>query len=126
MIRKKARKRPIPKNGKPPRKSPDIPVTQEMLNEARNELKHEITSFRLEVDSRFKRVDAAIAKVQSDVAKVQSDVAKVQSDVAKVLAAVHRVGLLVEEQNARNKYVLDGYTSLSDRLDKIEKENKDI
>jgi len=76
-----------------------------MLDEVRFELKHEIESLRHEIKGEFKLVRA---------------------DAEKVLAAVHRVGLLVEEQNARNKYVLDGYTSLSDRLDKVEKQNKDV
>ncbi len=113
------RKKTPSKKLRPPRKSPDIPVTSQMLEEARFELKREIESFRHEVKGEFKSVKA-------DVAKVQAHVEKVQADVSKVLAAVHRVGLLVEEQNARNKYVLDGYTSLSDRLDKVEKQNKDI
>jgi hypothetical protein len=78
-----------------------------MLTEFRQELKSEITSFRLEVSGRFKEVDARFDKVDSSF--------------LKVLAEVHRIGLMVEEQNARNKFVLDGYTSLSDRLDKVEK-----
>lgn len=120
-----------------PRKSGDIPATAAMLNEARHEVKSEITSFRLEVDAQFKQVDArfeqvnarfeqvnaSIAEVRAEVAQVKSEVSEVKSEVHKVLAAVHRVGLLVEEQNARNKFVLDGYTSLSDRMDKIEKKS---
>jgi hypothetical protein len=99
------RKKTPPQKPKPPHKSADIPVTNKMLDEARYELKHEIESFRHEVKAEFKVVKA---------------------DISKVLAAVHRVGLLVEEQNARNKYVLDGYTSLSDRLDTVEKQTKDV
>ncbi len=106
------RKKAAPQKSKPPRKSADIPVTSKMLDEARFELKHEIQSFRHEVKGEFRDVRSAISKVQADV--------------EKVLAAVHRVGLLVEEQNARNKYVLDGYTSLSDRIDKVEKQTKDV
>ena len=90
-----------------------------MLDEARYELKHEISSFRLENRAEFKRVDARFEQVGASIADVKSG-------LEKVLAEVHRVGLMVEEQNARNKYVLDGYTSLSDRLDKVEKQIKDI
>lgn len=51
--------------------------------------------------------------------EIKSDVAKVQSDVDKIPSNI-------EEQNARNKFVLDGYTSLSDRLDKVEKQIKEV
>ena len=35
-------------------------------------------------------------------------------------AKIHRMLTLFEEQESRNKYVLDGYTSLNDRLEKVE------
>ena len=122
---------------KPPRKSPDIPVTAAMLNEARYELKAEITSFRLEVNARFKQVDARFERVDARFEQidarfeqidarfeqVEASILSLKSEVAKVLAAVHRVGLLVEEQNARNKYALDGYASLSERMDEWEKKS---
>ena len=115
---------------KPPRKSPDIPVTAAMLNEARYELKAEITSFRLEVnarfkqvDARFERVDARFEQIDARFEQVEASILSLKSEVAKVLAAVHRVGLLVEEQNARNKYALDGYASLSERMDEWEKKS---
>jgi hypothetical protein len=54
---------------------------------------------------------------------MNSKFALMDSKFDKVISEVHRIGLLVEEQNARNKFVLDGYTSLSDRLDKAENKN---
>jgi hypothetical protein len=75
-----------------PRKSKDVPVTQEMLNEVRSELKHSIVSLDLKMGTQFE----------------------------KVLAEVHRVGLLVEEQNSRNRFVLDGYASLDERMGRLE------
>ena len=144
----KRRPRPPKPRLKSPRKSGAVPVIKEMLDEARHELKHEIVSFRFEVGAGFKRVDAAVLDVRSDVEKVEtgvlkvraevedvkasvlevradieevrSDIKWVRSDMEKVLSAVHRVGLLVEEQNARNKFVLDGYAQLYDRLNHLE------
>ncbi len=81
-----------------PRKSKDIPVTQEMLFEVQNRLIHELNSNRSEMNAKFE----------------------------KLLSEVHRIGLLVEEQNARNKFVLDGYTSLSDRIDANSNEIRSI
>jgi uncharacterized phage infection (PIP) family protein YhgE len=120
-------------------KSKDLPATAGMLHEARHELKSEMTSFRLEMDARFSQIDGRFSQVdarfsqvdarfdQVDIRfnQVESSIAglrsELKSDIEKVLAAVHRVSLLVEEQNARNKYVLDGYGLLSERMDKIEK-----
>ena len=91
-----------------PKKSKDIPVTQEMLYEVRSELKSDITSVKLEV--------------QSVKSELKSDIQKVNSDIQKVLSAVHRVTALVEEQDNRNKFALDGYAVLSERQDRLEKE----
>ncbi len=125
-----AKKKKVARRSVVPRKSPEVLVTSSMLNEARHELKAEITSFRLEVDARFKQVDARFNQVDSRFKQVDArfdqmdaSISQLSSNVEKVLAAVHRVGLLVEEQNARNKFVLDGYVSLSDRLDKVEKKS---
>jgi hypothetical protein len=97
---------PKAKKSLKPRKSSHILVTKKMLFGVRDELKSDITTLRLETK-------AAITDVKADV--------------SKVLAAVHRVEVLVEEQNARNIFVLDGYTSLSDRVSQLEKKHdKDL
>jgi hypothetical protein len=84
-----------------PRKSKDVPVTQEMLYEVRAELQHSIVSLESKMESKFKSVDGRFDLIDSKF--------------EKVLAEVHRVGLLVEEQNSRNRFVLDGYASLDER-----------
>jgi len=83
------------------KKSSEVPATKGMIDETRAELKSDITSLSLEMKSGFTAVDAKIEKV---------------------LAAVHSVKALVEDQEARNKYVLDGHTNLHDRQDRMEKE----
>lgn len=87
------------------RKSRDIHVTQRMLFGVRDELKHDITSLQLKGESNF---------------------SKLLGEMQQVLSEVRRVGVLVEEQNARNKFVLDGYTLLSDRLDQHQRELKEL
>ena len=95
-----------------------------MLDESREELKHEITAVRLEVkalDSRVTALDSRVTALDSKVTALDSKVdalklemnarfesleSKMDAKIETVLAAVHRVGLLVEEQNARNKFVL--------------------
>ncbi|MCB0407492.1 MAG: hypothetical protein KDD34_04750 [Bdellovibrionales bacterium] len=73
------------------------------------------------IDARFDKIDARFKLVDARFDKMESRFADIESLLKKVLSEVHRIGLFVEEQNARNKYVLDGYTSVSDRLDRIEK-----
>jgi tetrahydromethanopterin S-methyltransferase subunit G len=112
-MKKTAKKKKIAKVHKPVRSS-EVPATKAMLDELEQKLTHEMASVKLEVKSVKSELTAKIGQVE---AKVEQLDAKVES----VLAAVHRVGLLVEEQNARNKFVLDGYTSLNDRLEKVER-----
>ena len=96
------------------KKSYEVPATQGMLFEFREEMKmsmsslnSKIDSLELKMDSRFKSMDSRFKSMDSRF--------------DKILSEVHRIALMVEDQNARNKYVLDGYTSLNDRLEKVEK-----
>lgn len=149
----------VSKKAKPPKKSQDIPVTQAMLFELREELINKFNSnensikanessiksneaaikaneiaikaneaalkalekkmeARFEqVDARFEQVDARFDQVDRRFDQMEK---KFEAKFDKLIGEVHRIALLVEDQNARNKYVLDGYTSLSDRLDKVE------
>jgi chromosome segregation ATPase len=108
-----------------PARSADVPATKAMLDETREELKHEITSVKLEVKSvnsgLTAKIESVNSKLTAKIGHVEAKVEQLDAKVESVLAAVHRVGLLVEEQNARNKFVLDGYTSLNDRLEKVER-----
>ena len=76
-------------------------------------VRSEVKSVRLELGALEKRVDAKFLSVE---AKLE-----------QVVSAVHHVAALVEEQNSRNLYVLDGYAGLdaaqqdlSDRVAKLE------
>ena len=95
-----------------PKKSKDIPVTQEMLFEVRDELKFSISSLEKKMDSRFSDLDSKFSNLDSKFDKMMSE--------------IHRIGLIVEEQRAQNIFTLDGYTSSSDRLDQHEEEIKKI
>ena len=124
-----------------PKKSGDVFATKSMLDNFRDELKSDITSVNLEVksvrsdvkaldkriDARFNEVDARFDKVDARFNEVDSRFHKVDSKLEQVISGIHRVTALVEEQNAQNRYVLDGYASLYDsqenikvRLQKIE------
>lgn len=123
-----------------PLKSPDVPVTEKMLGETRNELKHDLSSFRLEVrsqfkgvnarfkevDARFNEVDARFNEVDARFDRMDERFDRLESKFDSVLSRVNRNQVLSEEQEARNKYVLDGYTSLYDRQERVEIDFKNL
>ncbi len=154
------------------KRSKDIPVTQEMLNDTRKELKSDITSLKLEmksdfkvvdarfnqvdarfnqvdahfknidarfnqvdarfnqVDAHFKNIDARFNQVDARFNQVDAQLHSLKSELKAMNSSIHRSLVLLEEQEARNKYVLDGYQSLHDRQDhfeqRIEKKIKQI
>jgi hypothetical protein len=85
-----------------PRKSKDVPATMGFVWGLHQELKHELTSLKLQMASQMSKFEASI----------------------------HRALALAEEQNARNIIVLDGYAQIYERqnhfdkrLGKVEKKN---
>lgn len=89
------RKKPEPK----PRlnlRTEDLPATQGMLQLVRNELKSDISELRAEMKSGFSQFDSQFDGLRSEFS---------------------RVAFLVEEQNSRNKVVLEGLTALWQRQD---------
>ena len=132
-----------------PRKSANVPVTKAMLYKVRDELKsetssirHDLKAFRSDMSSRFHNVDskfdgmnskfhgidsrfdemnAKFHNVDSRFDDLDSKFHKVMAEIQKLTGEVHNTRLLMEEQNSKNIFVLDGYTSLSDRLSKLEK-----
>lgn len=87
-----------------PTRSAQIPVTVEMMNEMEGRLSHKI-------DSGLQRVDSKMAELKSEIHGIKSEVFGVKSEL-------HRVALMVEEQNARNKFVLDGYAQLYELIER--------
>jgi chromosome segregation ATPase len=118
-----------------PKKSGQIPATQKMLDLAKRELKSQMTSIQLEmrgqfkgvdgrfksleahfndVDARFNKVDARFKDVDARFDKVDARFDSMDAKIETLIAAVHKSNANVEEQNARNLYVLDGYSSIYD------------
>lgn len=83
-----------------PERAEDVLVTQKMLFGIRNELK----SF-----------------TRSEVRKVSSKLISVESQHESLKSEIHRLGISIEEQNARNKVVLDGLSNLFYRQERLEK-----
>ena len=102
------------------KKSGDIVVTKNMLDETRNELKSDIASLKLETKSGFQMIDSRFQGVEARFDELKSE-------IKTLTATVHRSLALYEEQEARNKYVLDGHQVLTDRQERVEeKYDKEI
>ena len=73
------------------------------------------------MDSKIAGLDSKISGLDSKISGVNSEVGGIHSKLSALQADFHRVGVLVEEQNARNAIVLDGYASLFERQERVEK-----
>lgn len=109
-----------------PVKSDNVPATKSMLFEVRDELKSDVRGLRHEMQASFKRIEARFEEQKARFEKADAKFEKADAKFEKMWAEVHRMGILYEEQNARNIYVLDGYTSINDRLEKVEKKTHDL
>jgi hypothetical protein len=99
-----------PKNKKKsvtyPRVAGDAVVSQKMLYSVRDEMiSHAEKKFQ-ETEVRFHEVKAEIHEVKAIVARLEK--------------SYHNMALLLEEQNNRNKIVLDGLSHLFERQERIE------
>lgn len=80
-------------------RSKDVPATKAMLYQVRDQLIKRM-------DSKFKAMEARFSTHDSKIDNLASE--------------VHRIALLVEEQNAKNNYVLDHLNMLYLRQDRAE------
>lgn len=88
--------------------STDVLVTQKMLYAVRDELKSDVNSTK-------KELRGEMATLRSEL---KTEMGVLREDLK---GEIHRLALLVEEQNARNKIVMDGLTELFYRQDRVEK-----
>ena len=89
----------------------DVPATQNMLFKVRDQLREEIHSVRHELKQDIVRLDGKIDSLEH----------KMLAGFHEIKSEIHRLGVIFEEQNARNAVVLDGYASLFERQERVEK-----
>jgi septal ring factor EnvC (AmiA/AmiB activator) len=95
----------------------DVPVTGVMLGKVRTEVLQRIDQAREEARADNQRLDAKIDAVR---AELKADLHEVKAGMHGMQAQMARIEVLVEEQNARNKIVLDGITALLSRQNQVE------
>ena len=109
-----------------PVRSPDVPVTQRMLYLVRDELKADVKEVRgeiQEVRGEIKQIRGEIKGLKGEIEGVKGSI---QSLEGRLTSEIHRLALLMEEQNARNIYVLDGLTNLFGRQERLEQEMAEL
>jgi hypothetical protein len=87
------------KKKKRPERANEMPASAGMLYNVRDELKSDVSSLSRKMDTRFAATDSKLDAMNSKI---------------------HQALLLVEEQNARNRIVFDGLTSLFTRQERTE------
>jgi hypothetical protein len=94
------------------------------LDGAKAELKAEIQEVKAELKAEIQGVraelKAEIQEVKADVHEVKAGMHAMQAGMHAMQAQMARIETLVEEQNARNKVVLDGITAVLSRQDQVE------
>ncbi len=108
-------------------KDRDLPATQGMLQLVRTELKSEMRAGFKKVDARFAQMEGRFAQMEGRFAQIDERFARideqfalVHSGMAELTAQVSRIALAVEEQNSRNKIVMDALSGLWTRQDRVE------
>ena len=77
-----------------------------------------------QIDARFPQIDARFSQIDARFSQIDARFSQIDSKLELLIAAVHQIRMLVEEQNARNKYVLDGFANLNAQL-KFNKQETD-
>ncbi|HPI40366.1 MAG TPA: hypothetical protein PLJ21_06150 [Pseudobdellovibrionaceae bacterium] len=69
------------------------------------------------IDKRFEAIDKRFDAIDKRFEALEN---KMEARFNDLKSDMHRILILLEEQNTRNKFVLDGYTLLYERMDRLE------
>lgn len=113
----------------------ELPVTRAMLGEVRtelferidqskNELRAEIQEAKAELGARIDHLRAEVHEVKAELSarldRLEAGQHRLEAGLHEVKAEVARVALLVEEQNARNRVVMDALVAFIERQGRLE------
>lgn len=104
-----------------PRTAGDAFVNQKMLYKVRDELIAYTDVKFHEVKAEIHELRAEIHAVKAELQEIKSEIHELKSQFSQLEKTMHKVALLVEEQNNRNKIVLDGLSQLFERQERVEK-----
>ncbi len=105
----------------------DLPATQGMLTLVQNQIKTGLLSLDKKtqsrfdtVDARFSQVDAEFANMRSEFSKIDSRFSEIDSKFASLHSELSRIAVIIEAQDSRNRFVLEGYEQIYYRQDRFE------
>jgi chromosome segregation ATPase len=115
-------------------KAAQVPVTVEMLQLVKQELKsdlraiehrldNKLSSLENKLDNKIGNLDTKIGILDAKIGTLDNKISNLENKVdcnqrevltvfEKINANIFQIKVLVEEQNSRNNYVLDGHTQL--------------
>ena len=99
----------------------DLPTTQGMLGFVRDELRSEILKLDHKLNSVELGLNSKIMAVDSKIAGMGSKVEGLASQMKGMDATLTRMATLMEEQDFRNRIVLERLADLFHRQDRVEK-----
>lgn len=123
------------------KKNRDLPATIGHLDRVSRELKGEISSNRHEISALAKTVQALESKMDSRFeafearmeARFEVFEKRMDARFSRIDAKIERMLALYKEQNTRNKYVMDGYTTvhhaqieLAEKYEELEQQLKRV
>lgn len=84
------------------------------------ELRGEMAEMKAELRSEMAEIRADVGHVKTDLSTVAFEVSKLSSTVSSMGSTLSRMHLLLEEQRADNRLVLEGLQGLSQRVYRLE------
>jgi hypothetical protein len=98
----------------------DLPATQGMLTLGQNQIKTGLLSLVKKTQSRFDTVDARFNQVDAEFANMRSEFSEIDSKFAGLHSELSRIAVIIEAQDSRNRFVLEGYEQIYYRQDRFE------
>jgi chromosome segregation ATPase len=103
-----------------PPKSRSVPATCGFVWELNQELKQEITSFRLQVDSRFKKTEVKFKRISGQFKRIDSRFNKVDGHFKRIDARFKKIDARFNEVDARFKEVDARFNEVDARFDEMD------
>lgn len=122
----KKKKKTASKLLRSPKRDAELFVTKRLLDLTKSELNSNIASLRMEMKAGFSKMDARFTEVDSEFAAIRSELSEVKSTLASLDAKFDKMLVIVEEQNVRNKVVLDSYGLVYDKLNNHDERLKKV
>jgi hypothetical protein len=98
----------------------------ERIDQARNEFQAGILGLRGDVNEARASLGSVAASVSALKTELKADNHRLEAGLHEVKAEVARVAFLVEEQNVRNKVVLDALVAFIERQGRLEQRIDDV